>query len=137
MEGRNTGIPTILHAMEANGSDMPSFETDEDRTYFTVVLPVHKNFLMSKTLTIPKKKQRRSLAELKELVVITLMEKESLSTSELASELGYTKITSTLSKGLKELMKEEIVQYLEPEKVHSRNQKLCLVKKHGKVYHSL
>ena len=30
VEGRNTGIPTILHAMEANGSELPLFETDED-----------------------------------------------------------------------------------------------------------
>lgn len=50
---------------------------------------------------------------------------------ELASELGYTKVTSTLSKALKELMAEGIVQYSEPEKVRSRNQKLYLVKEHG------
>ena len=131
VEGRNTGIPTILHAMEANGSDMPLFETDEERTYFTVILPIHKNFLMPGTAAAPKKKQRRSLPELKELVVATLTENRNLSTSELASELGYTKVTSTLSKALKELMAEGIVQYSEPEKVRSRNQKLYLVKEHG------
>ena len=49
----------------------------------------------------------------------------------MASELGYTKVTSTLSKALKELMAEGIVQYSEPEKVRSRNQKLYLVKEHG------
>ncbi|MDO4266384.1 MAG: AAA family ATPase, partial [Eubacteriales bacterium] len=64
------------------------------------------------------------------LVVVTLMESGNLSTSELASELGYTKITATLSKALKELMAEGVVQYLEPEKVRSRNQKLHLVKGH-------
>lgn len=131
VEGRNTGIPTILHAMEANGSDMPLFETDEERTYFTVILPIHKNFLLPETAATPKKKQRRSLPELKELVVATLTENRNLSTSELASELGYTKVTSTLSKALKELMAEGIVQYSEPEKVRSRNQKLYLVKEHG------
>ena len=133
VEGRNTGIPTILHAMEANGSDMPLFETDEERTYFTVILPIHKNFLMPETAVAPKKKQRRSLPDLKELVVATLTENRNLSTSELASELGYTKVTSTLSKALKELMAEGIVQYSEPEKVRSRNQKLYLVKEHGNI----
>jgi ATP-dependent DNA helicase RecG len=59
------------------------------------------------------------------------MENGSLSTSELASELDYTKVTSTLSKALKELMAEGIVQHLEPEKVRSRNQKLYLVKEQG------
>ena len=45
VEGRNTGIPTILRAMEVNGSKPPVFETDEDRTYLTVILPVHDSFL--------------------------------------------------------------------------------------------
>ena len=131
VEGRNTGIPTILHAMEANGSDMPLFETDEDRTYFTVILPVHKKFLTSETAAVPKKRQRRSLEELKELVVVTLTEHGNLPTSELASELGYTKVTSTLSKALKELMMEGTVKYLEQEKVRSRNQKVCLAEENS------
>ncbi len=45
VEGRNTGIPAMLRAMEYNGSDVPTFETDEERTYLTVVLPVHPLFL--------------------------------------------------------------------------------------------
>ena len=127
VEGRNTGIPTILRAMEMNGSEMPLFETDEDRTYCTVILPVHRRFLQTEKNAIQKKKQRRSLAELKKCVIITLEENGNLSTSELARELGYTKVTSTLAKALKELMAEGIVQYLEQEKVRSRNQKICLV----------
>jgi hypothetical protein len=39
-EGRSTGIPKILQAMAANGSDLPIFETDPDRTSFLVRLPV-------------------------------------------------------------------------------------------------
>ena len=134
VEGRNTGISTILHAMDTNGSDMPLFETDEDRTYFTVILPIHKRFLQTETTTVPKKKQRRNLAEVKKFVVITLEENGNLSTSELVKELGYTKVTSTLSKALKELMDEGTVRYLEPEKIHSRNQKICLVKTMNKDY---
>jgi len=40
-EGRSTGIPKILRAMEANGSPPPEFETDDDRTSFLIRLPVH------------------------------------------------------------------------------------------------
>lgn len=40
-EGRATGIPKILRAMRDNGSPMPGFETDEDRTSFLIRLPVH------------------------------------------------------------------------------------------------
>jgi ATP-dependent DNA helicase RecG len=40
-EGRGTGIPKIRGAMQSNGSPPAEFRTDEDRTYFTVVLPIH------------------------------------------------------------------------------------------------
>jgi len=39
-EGRNTGIPTIQKAMADNGSPATRFETDEDRTYLLVRLPL-------------------------------------------------------------------------------------------------
>ena len=40
-EGRATGIPKILRVMAANGSPMPEFESDDDRTSFLIRLPVH------------------------------------------------------------------------------------------------
>ena len=40
-EGRSTGIPKILRAMRKNGSPAPVFESDDDRTWFLVRLPVH------------------------------------------------------------------------------------------------
>ena len=41
-EGRSTGVPKILRAMQQNGSPEPVFESDEDRTSFLVRLPVHE-----------------------------------------------------------------------------------------------
>ena len=41
-EGRSTGIPKILRAMRENGSPAPVFESDEDRTWFLIRLPVHE-----------------------------------------------------------------------------------------------
>ncbi len=41
-EGRSTGIPKILRAMRENGSLAAVFESDEDRTWFLVRLPVHE-----------------------------------------------------------------------------------------------
>lgn len=37
-EGRGTGFPTIYRAMDINGSPEPTFDTDEDCTYFLTVL---------------------------------------------------------------------------------------------------
>ena len=42
-EGRSTGIPKMLRVMAENGSPVPEFETDEDRTHYLVRLPVHAN----------------------------------------------------------------------------------------------
>ena len=41
-EGTSTGIPKILRAMRENGSAPPVFESDDDRTWFLVRLPVHE-----------------------------------------------------------------------------------------------
>lgn len=40
-EGRSTGIPKIMEAMQKNGSPPAEFEFDEDYSYFMVRLPVH------------------------------------------------------------------------------------------------
>ena len=40
-EGRSTGVPKMLKAMQANGSPPPVFETDDDRISCLVRLPVH------------------------------------------------------------------------------------------------
>ncbi len=49
-EGRSTGIQMIQTAMIRNGSPEPLFETDEDRTWFSVILMPHPAFT---TATLP------------------------------------------------------------------------------------
>jgi len=34
-------MPKVLRVMAENGSPAPEFETDEDRTYFLIRLPIH------------------------------------------------------------------------------------------------
>ena len=130
VEGRNTGIPTILRAMENNGSQPPVFETDAERTYFTVILPVHDTFLHATEQEVPmpsRSKSRKSIEEIKELIVATLDRIGNLSTSELAAEMNYTKVTAAVSKAIKELMAEGKVVYSDPDHPRSPNQKICLV----------
>ena len=43
-EGRLTGLPRVFQAMEANGSPMPRFEFDEQRTFFQATLPAHPEY---------------------------------------------------------------------------------------------
>ena len=132
VEGRNTGIPTILQSMKMNGSEPPIFETDADRTYFTVILPVHRKFVQSVVSTNPvqvKPKTRKGIEEIKSLILATLADLGNLSSAELAKAMGYTKVTDAVGKAIKELMEEEKIAFLYPEHPRSRNQKLCLVQK--------
>ena len=48
-EGRSTGVPKIYRAMRQNGSPGPIFESDEDRTWFLVRLPVHERISLAAT----------------------------------------------------------------------------------------
>lgn len=132
VEGRNTGIPTILRAMETNGSQPPIFETDVERTYFTVILPIHETFLHCETQKVKalrKPKSKKNLREIKILILETLDRTGDLSASELAAEMDYTKVTDAVSRAIKELMAEGKVVYSNPEHPRSRNQKICLVDK--------
>lgn len=43
-EGRSTGFPKIYNAMRKNGSPEPSFETDEDNSFFLATIPIHPAF---------------------------------------------------------------------------------------------
>lgn len=132
VEGRNTGIPTILKAMAANGSPLPVFETDEERSYLTVILPIHEKFIgiPKKTETIidegKSKKKRRSRGDLKVCVLDLLREQRELSTSEIVRMLGYKYVSTTLRDIFRELISEELVEYTVPGKINSRNQKLRL-----------
>lgn len=50
-EGRATGIPKILRAMRDNGSPAPQFETDDDRSFFLIRLPVHPSAKVTPEVT--------------------------------------------------------------------------------------
>ena len=51
-EGRGTGIPKIMRAIRKNHSPEPQFETNRERSFFTVTFPAH-----------PKTKEARPVAE--------------------------------------------------------------------------
>jgi ATP-dependent DNA helicase RecG len=51
-EGRATGIPTILKSLKDNGSPIPRFNTDDDRTFFEVELFMHPAFSIQKSILV-------------------------------------------------------------------------------------
>jgi ATP-dependent DNA helicase RecG len=134
VEGRNTGIPTILKALRDNSSPMPTFETDEERTYFTVVFFIQKEFVVKQIeqTDVSGAKKRRSKQEIREFVISTLKENGNMSRSELVKTMGYAKENSTLSVVIGGLIREEIIEYLYPDNKHDVNQKLKLSTKNIK-----
>ena len=117
IEGRNTGIPNILHALEANGSDPPEFNTDEDRSFFEVVFkmnPIYQNGLPERRAgVLPSEregpKKRRTRAQLRDEVVLLLAE-EDLSQAALAKRLGYKGASKALAAVTENLLVEGLVE---------------------------
>jgi ATP-dependent DNA helicase RecG len=131
VEGRNTGIPSVVEAMIDNGNDLPIFETDEDRTYLTVILPIHKSFVQTPAQgsqpyeIIKLTKTRRSREETTTLVLQYLRDGE-ISRTELAKRLGYTSQNSTLKAIINELLAAGELEYTEPNNIRNMFQKLRL-----------
>ena len=131
IEGRNTGIPTILHSLKANGSEYPVFETDEDRSYFTITIPIHNEFLATEEVEksvvpkIKKSKKRRSFEEIKALILEILSKEGPLPTAVLVDKMDYQKQSDSVSKAIKELLSDNKIRY-EEEKLKSKNQRLMI-----------
>lgn len=131
IEGRNTGIPTILHSLKVNGSEYPVFETDEDRSYFTITIPIHNEFLATEEVEksvvpkIKKSKKRRTFEEIKALILEILSKEGPLPTAVLVDKMDYQKQSDSVSKAIKELLSDNKIRY-EEEKLKSKNQRLMI-----------
>ncbi|MDJ1649881.1 MULTISPECIES: RNA-binding domain-containing protein [Gordonibacter] len=122
-EGRNTGVPTMLAALEANGSPKPVFETDAERSFFCVTFGLSPEFAAATTLNATEapegeslkegkssgSRKRRTREELRSAVTAELVERER-SMSEIARVLGYTKANDTLRSVIEELVDEGVLE---------------------------
>ena len=128
VEGRNTGIPTAIKAIRENGSPLPLLLTDEDRSFFSVIIPIHEAFIHGKNInyisdtsvdkTVPK---RRTKGQIKKLILDVLSE-ESVSTNELYKRLGYSGNASKTFRGcVEELIAEGEIRYATENKLDSNN----------------
>ena len=129
IEGRNTGIPTMIKALKNNGSPLPDFLTDEERSYFTVVFYVHDSFVSKQPIISMKKplKRRRSRADIKNLIIESLKTNGEMSQMELSIAIGYKKPSAAVIDITKELLNAGIIVYTQKDNLHSRNQKLKLL----------
>ena len=143
-EGRATGIPKILHEVQANGSPLPEFETDEDRLTFLIRFPVHPDTpkeTEQKLELAPEADGRKSESraesraelraeseerQLRERVLNLLIE-GALGKMELAAKLDRKKVSGSLNRLIRQLLFESKIEMTIPEKPNSRLQKYRLV----------
>jgi ATP-dependent DNA helicase RecG len=127
VEGRNTGIPSMLRALQSNGSAPPIFETDEERSYFRVTLLVQQAFVGNGKINVetPRKvRQRRQKAETKKAVLEALTA-GSLTSQALADAIGYTTHKSGgFSRVVNELIAENLIAYTIPHNPRDPHQEL-------------
>lgn len=120
VEGRNTGIPTALKGIKDNGSPLPKLLTDEDRSFFSVILSIHEKFLEEETTVIKKRAKRRKKEEIKELILKEL-NSQDLSATSIYRNLGYSgSLSKTFRTCIDELISESKIKYLE-ENMNSSN----------------
>lgn len=118
VEGRNTGIPTALRAIQNNGSPLPEFITDEDRSFFSVIVPIHNNFLPEKPDEPVRK--RRTKDEIKTLIIETL-DHGDYSAGTLYRILGYSgNMSKTFRSCIDDLLQDSTIRYVE-DKLHASN----------------
>ncbi len=99
IEGRNTGFPNAKKALRENGSNELSFIMDEDRSFLSVVIPVHDKFLDKKENTYENK-------------ILGILKQEELSLTELALTMGYKGISAKLRNSVNSLIRQKRVFYV-------------------------
>ena len=113
-EGRNTGSQKIIRALKANGSPMPVFETDDDRTYFLTTIPIHPDFLVPYEDRNEYRNGYRNDTEIVELteherLVLDAIHQDATTTiRDMVARLGISK--SSVSRALKGLQGKQVIE---------------------------
>ena len=110
-EGRGTGIPKMLKAIQNNGSPAPVFHTDDDRTYFLVELSVHPVFA---EVTDDKETDTTGSEKTSEKILRLLKQDPEMTIDQLSSEIGIT--ARSIERNLKKLKETDRLRRIGPDK---------------------
>ena len=132
-EGRSTGIPKIMEAMEKNGSPPAEFEFDEDHSYFMVRLPIHPAALeVAGSRAGGDSAHSRSESGVEsELAnrIFELLQGGVFSKLEIAQKLGKFKPTRYLNDLVGKMLEVGLIEYTIADKPNSRLQQYRLTNK--------
>lgn len=99
-EGRSTGIPTIQDELKKNGSPRAIIETNDERSYINVFIPVHAGCGDTVILNDPKD-DPKEISERQGFILKIIKEVPSISRKELTQKTGLS--DSTLKRELANL----------------------------------
>ena len=139
-EGRGTGIPKILRAIQKNGSPRPVFETDDDRTYFAARFPIHPKAPHRITKEekaehgkprhqSQSKSQSKSQHEPLDLKICRYLKAQDATAAEISAHLEQKRVSGQLKIVLKGMIVQGLIEYAIPDKPRSRLQRYRLTEK--------
>ena len=94
IEGRNTGFPNAIKALKANGSGMPRFEMDNERSFLSVTIPIHPYFLKASSDKDTEYREK----------ILEQLRTSPMNRTELAKALGMKGISRKLSAAVEQLI---------------------------------
>jgi ATP-dependent DNA helicase RecG len=115
-EGRGTGIPKIKRAMKNNGSPEPTFETDDELTYFLTILPMHEEW----PVQVGDQVGVQVGVQVEDAVLRYCMRPKKR--REIMAELGVYNNYKNFAKYVKGLVDQGLIMLTIPDKPNSSNQ---------------
>ena len=118
-EGRSTGISKILKVIKENGSPAPEFDTDNDRSYFLIRLPVHEDAVVVETpvktpVKTPVETPVKTPVKTPDRILHVLSENPRMTLAEVAEVIG--KSVSAVERASSQLVKTGHLKYIGPQK---------------------
>ena len=102
IEGRNTGFPNALKALEQNGSSVFTIEMNPERDYLSVIIPAHEYFIKESN-----SKQEDYLQRL-----FAKLGQEEMNLTNLAKAMGYKGITKKMREAIDYLVAQHRLEKL-------------------------
>ncbi len=101
IEGRNTEFPNAIKALKANGSGMPRFEMNNERSFLSVTIPIHPYFLKASSDKDTEYCEK----------ILEQLRTSPMNRTELAKALGMKGISRKLAASVEQLIAEgKVVQ---------------------------
>ena len=132
-EGRSTGISKILKVMAANCSPATEFESDEDRSFFLIRLPVHERAARGGPPQVPGQCEAHDEAHEPmndiERRILERCSDQPKSTHNLLQALGYETRTGNFKRALARMLNVGCLEMTIPAKPRSKKQEYRLTDK--------